>query len=428
MRFALLPGTHVAPERAPRHEFLFLAALLLPALPAGSARADAPELGSLTAWREEYAYTLGVQAYLYGYPLVYNAQLRHKWVTDPKSELYAPFNHFSHHRKLADASYKDGGSPNNDTLYSIAWLDLSREPVILSVPDTGDRYYTMELADFYSDNFAYVGRRTTGSKAGAYLIAGPGWKGDLPQGVKGPFRSPTPYALIIGRTLVDGPTDVPNVVKLQEQYLLTPLSLWGKPDRKLPERRDTWPPFDPKQDPLADFKTMNRALSENPPPERDGVLIKTFATVGIGPGLPTDLDKLDAAAKRGLARAIVEGQKLILQVARGGAITKEVNGWRYPPPVMGRAGPHGDFLTRAALQSFGGITANDPEEAVYLFTITDADGKLLTGNGRYVLRFGAKQVPSVGAFWSVTMYGLDRNLVDNPINRYSLGDRSSGLK
>src|SRR3712207_1024045 len=177
-------------------------------------------------WRAEYAYSLSLQAFIYGFPYMYLAQLRYMWTTQPRNPKLIPYmavNHFWHSSQLMDATYRDGGSPNNDTMYSVAWVDVTEEPVILSVPDTDDRYYTFELAAMHSDNFAYVGRRTTGTKASNYAIIGPGWESQLPEGVTALPASPTPWVLIFGRTLVEGPEDVPNVRKLQKGYQLTPL-------------------------------------------------------------------------------------------------------------------------------------------------------------------------------------------------------------
>ncbi len=143
-------------------------------------------------------------------------------------------------RNIADATYKDGGSPNNDTLYSWGFFDLSKEPVVLVHPDMGQRYFTFEMADMYSNNFGYVGKRATGSKAGAFLVAGPGWNGQKPNDVREVIHSPTPYVLVFGRTYVEGPDDVAAVNKLQDQYRVVPLSLWGKAGSTLPEDRDVW--------------------------------------------------------------------------------------------------------------------------------------------------------------------------------------------
>lgn len=258
--------------------------------------------GKVDDWHSAYAYTTGLQAFVYGFPYFYNAQLRHKWVTDeahdPTFTPYAPVNQFWHATRLTDASYRDGGCPNNDTLYSIAWLDLSKEPVILSHPDMGERYFTFELIGIDSDNFAYVGQRTTGAKAGSFAIVGPDWDGDLPEDVDQSLaHSHTPWILIFGRTLVDDEDDAATVHELQAQYRLTPLSAWGEKDATVPARRDVLEPIAPEQDPLGPFKTLNAMLEENPPPAHHDVILKQFAQIGIGPGL--DLDTQPDAVQAG---------------------------------------------------------------------------------------------------------------------------------
>ena len=406
---------------------LLLAALVF--CPAFSVHAQ-PDAAAKPDWREQYAYTLGVQAYVFGFPYIYLPSLRHNWVTVPKPAdgvtPYAPLNHFFHVRRLADADYRDGGSPNNDTLYSIAWVDVSKEPVILSHPDMGTRYFTFEIASLDSDNFAYVGLRTTGSQGGSFAIVGPRWQGSLPENVTALPASRTNSVLIIGRTLVDGTADLPAVNSLQDQYTLVPLSYWGKKDAVLPASREVWAPFDPKTDPLAEWKTMNRAMTEDPPEARLVKLVELFGQIGIGPG--KDVETLDEATKRGLARAAVDGRALLNDALRSGQLGSRVNGWNVPPAGMGRAGLNDDFLLRAAVQSLGGIIANDPEEAMYLNTTLDASGQPLDGGKAYIMRFPPGQLPPVGAFWSVTMYDPTYNLVANPLDRYSIGNRTGGLQ
>ncbi|HEX2474521.1 MAG TPA: DUF1254 domain-containing protein, partial [Lacipirellulaceae bacterium] len=356
--------------------------------------------------------------------------LRADWVTRPKAASditpYAPINHFSHVRNLADASYRGGGSPNQDTLYSTAWLDVGKEPVILSHPDMGDRYFAFELAGIDSDNFAYVGKRTTGSKAGSFAIVGPGWKGQLPAGVKALAPSLTPSVLAFARTLIDGPADVKTVNALQDQYTLIPLSLWGKKDAVLPASRDVWQPFDPKNDPLAEWRTMNKAMTENPPDARLAKLVELFARIGVGPG--QDLDKMDDATKRGLARAAVDGRQLIKAAIDSGQLGRQVNNWNIPPRTLGRSGLVDDFLLRASIQAMGGIISNELEETVYFNTTKDGAGQTLDSAKDYTIRFAPGQLPKVNAFWSLTMYDPTFNFTDNPLNRYSLGDRTKGLK
>ena len=177
---------------------------------------------------------------------------------------------FDHIRHLEDAKHLSGGAPNNDTLYSRAWVYLKDEPVILTVPAIADRYYTMEIVDFMGDNFAYVGTRATGTKAGNYAIVGPDWKGTLPEGVTALPPSSTPWATILGRTYVKDASDLDAAHAIQDQYRLTPLSQWGKADVQPPKDAVVWPAFDPKSDPLADWKTINRAMIEVPPPGARG--------------------------------------------------------------------------------------------------------------------------------------------------------------
>jgi len=377
-------------------------------------------------WRENYAYALGIQAYLFGFPWIFLPSIRWQWVTQPRNpELvpFAPLNRFWHARKLADARYRDGGSPNNDTLYSTAWLDVGPVPINLSHPDMGDRYFTFEIASMSSDNFAYVGKRTTGGRSGSFAIVGPHWAGKLPDDVHR-LDSPTNSVLILGRTLVEGLDDVPNVHALQEQYSLTPLSLRGKPCATSGEA-SAWEPFDPKQDPLAEWQTLNKAMGEDRPIDQHAALLKQFATIGVGPGL--DVSAMEEGTKRGLARAAVDGRRLVTQILEAGGSSKRVNGWSYPPPSFGRAGLHDDFTTRAAIQCLGGIISNDPEEVVYMNTFTDGTGERLSGRNRYVVHFKGGELPEVHAFWSMSMYDMTQNLVENPIERYSIGNRTKDL-
>ncbi|MGH8345510.1 MAG: DUF1254 domain-containing protein, partial [Pseudomonas sp.] len=323
--------------------------LLASSLPA-LALAPAPEPGMQyvpgqgTDWREEQAYTLGVQAYMFGYPWIYNAALRWQWANQYVNDdtAYMPINHFWHAPRLVNAQWRDGGTPNNDTLYSLAWLDLSKEPMIVSVPAMGERYYTLQMLGMDSDNFAYIGQRTTGNKAGNYAIVGPNWKGQLPEGVKALPPSTSPWALIWGRTLISSEQDIDAAHALMQQYTLTPLSLWGKPNAQVPEHRDVWQPVDVASDPLAHWKTMNLAMTESPPDARYAVLLRSFAGIGVGPGM--DVDKVDAATRRGLIRAAKEGWRMLNATSSTNYRMKTVaSGWRYPPPTFGRTGPADDW-------------------------------------------------------------------------------------
>ena len=226
--------------------------------------------GKVEDWHGEYAYSLGLQAFIYGFPYIYNAQTRYKWVTQPRNPKFVPYaalNEFWHAAQLMDATYRDGGCPNNDTLYSIAWLDVGEEPIILSHPDMGERYFTFRADGRRIGQLRLHRPASDGSKAGSFAIVGPDWEGELPDGVDASrAHSPSPTVLVMGRTLVDGDADVATVKELQTQYLLTPLSQWGKADVVRAERRDVLAPIEPEQDPLGPFKTLNAMLEENPPP------------------------------------------------------------------------------------------------------------------------------------------------------------------
>ena len=393
-----------------------------------TARADEVEpTPTSSSWRENYAYSLGIQAYVYGFPLVYLTELRHKWATDKASHPYTMPNHLYHFRTVADDTYKDGGSPNTDTLYSWGFMDLSKEPVVISHPDMGDRYFAFEMADMYSDNFGYIGKRTTGSQAGAFLVAGPNWHGVKPDDVKDVIASPTPSALVFGRTFVSGPDDTAAGTALQDQFRVVPLSQWGRKDAVLPDNHDVPVPFDRATDPLADFRTINQAMDENPPREREKIMLEQFAQIGIGQGQSAAFDNLDEATKQGLARAAVDGRKIVQEMVVEGVTASRINGWLYPSPDFGRQGLKDDFRGRS-ICALGGIICNDAAEAVYIAAFTDVRGKLLDGALKYTLHFEKGQLPPVNEFWSVTMYGPEYNLVPNPINRFAIRDRTPGIK
>ena len=407
-----------------RH-FLLLALVIIVPLQTAPAAAD-----DQVPWREQYAYSVGMAAYPYTLPYLRMSQLRWLWTTqarDPDNIPHMPLNHFWHATHISNADYKDGGTPNNDVLYSVAWVHVGDEPIILSHPDMKDRYFVFQLVDFTSDNFGSVGQRVTGSAAGHFALADSSFEGELPEGVKMLPAATTPWVLIAGRTLVKDEADLSNVLEIQGQYRLTPLSYWGKPAQELPASHDIWPPYNPKKDPLATWRTINRAMTENPPPAYEAALLRFLSEVHIGPG--QDLDSLDDDSKRGLARAARDAHRLAVRAKEdmpGGTV---VNGWRRNPEEAGRLGKHGEYLARGVIQSLKGITANYAEEAKYFATYKDEQGDWLdAGKNSYTLTFPRGEEPPADAFWSLTMYGTDTNHVANPIDRYSLGDRSPGLK
>jgi hypothetical protein len=387
------------------------------------AQAEAAMPLTLEQAREEQAYTIGVQATIYGYPLVEMYRVRPARVSDPANKNRAHLNQFSHGRRLRDPTDTQVVFPNNDTLYSSAFLDLAAEPVILHVPDTNGRYHVFQFMDFYTNNFAHVGKRTTGTKGSDVAVVGPGWKGTLSAGLRR-IDSPTNAVWLLGRTLVDGKEDLPAVHALQDRYTLTALSAWGKKEQPAPADARSAPPAYDLSDPLKFFEILNAALSENLPPAREAALMSLFAQVGVGPGKGFTISELDPAVAKGLRRAIEKGRQIITAAPIPGP--KPTEGWAAPLPHIGRFGD--DFLYRAVVvQSL--LAALCPEEAIYFQTYVDDQARRMNGQHRYVLRFEKGQLPPVEAFWSITLYRAPEGLLAaNPIDRYSIGDRTKGLR
>ena len=378
-------------------------------------------------WEEDYACAVGTTAYVHLFSWLYFSQVRWLWATKGMAGMSTPLivpNVLSHQRQPTDARYKDGGRPTVDSTYSATWVDLSREPMILTVPDMGERYFSVQMVGFNADNFDYVSKRTTGTRAGVYAIVGPHWKGTLPEGVKALAPSPTPWAFSLIRIEVRGTADLPAVARLQDQIKLEHLSVYlGKPSET--PKYVLVPPVARQKDPLADWKNINRALAESPVPAYEAQLAKMYAQVGIGGGL--DVETMSDAVKRGLARAAKLGAAIVTSGPPNNVGRKVVNGWGMTPPYWGRETIDGHYLIHAA-KTLGGFVVHDPQESIYPGTFVDDRGEQLNDSRRYELRFEKGQTPPVNAFWSVTLYGPDYNLVDNPINRYAVSDRTPGVK
>ncbi len=377
-------------------------------------------------WRETWAYLIGMQAYAYGFPALYYTKLRFGMVRQPQGVINTPLNTLFHVPRLSDHTDQYGGSPMRDAIYSVAWLDLRTEPVVIHAPDSGERYVSIQLAEFYSDLFGYVGPSVNGGRAQTALVVGPQWQGEAPAGIDTVLRSPTPSVFLVARVSSPGGDDLPAARALQQGSWVKPLSAWlgGGPAAEV---RDVLAPAAPEL-PLADFRTMNAAMRENPPPAGDEALLRQFAQVGLGPMASAALDELDAATQRGLARALVDGPKLLAKVALSGGNTKQVAGWFYGDKHWGRMAAAGDYLGRASPQAFSGILEHWVEQSTKLRTFVDADDENLSGQHRYVLRFTKDEIPQARAFWSITLYDERFNMADNPIGRYGIGSLTEGLK
>lgn len=393
-----------------------LLTLPAPASAAGTRGHGPPGFERAFTARAQHALDLGLRAYVLGSPLLEEQRV----ITN------FPPNQLINVTRLSTPAQRLVVLPNVDTVYTVARLRLADGPLVLHVPPTGGRYFTMQLLDAYTNSFAYVGRRTTGSGATDVAIAGPRWRGRVPRGVR-LVRSPTPVVWLLGRTLVDGPSDLPAVNALQRGYALRRLdALGGPPLASLSIPSSTLNPA-PLPTGLAFFDAMGAAMAENPPPRRDRALLARLRRVGIGPGLRTSRRSLGAATRAGLRAAVAAGPSLLDAYAgrRQRASARSHRGWLLPPEGIGDR--RADALLRASVARTA-LGANVRAEAVYPQADTDRRGRPLDGSHRYVLRFAPGQLPPVKAFWSLTMYGADRFLVENPIARYALGDRTAGLR
>ncbi|MFE1266837.1 DUF1254 domain-containing protein [Streptomyces sp. NPDC058757] len=373
---------------------------------------------------------LATEAWIYGYPLVTAAVTKNVMTAVPARDdarRKAPVNQFCYMRATPDASFTEVVSPNADTLYSSGWLDLSDEPLVLTLPDFGDRFWMVPVLDAWSDVCAVVGRRGNGSSAGPFLIAGPSWSGAVPDGLT-LLESPTAVNWIIARYATSGPADFPAVNALQDATRLVPLSRWtGDPD-------DYSPPTDVPVAAGADtatapvdqvhalggrdyFALLNRMMVDNPPAPADAPLLGTLAKLGIAPGAslddlsPEEIAVLDAGARRGPE---------VLRELLGRAESAKTDGWT----VHRGLGDYGtDYAKRAVITRFG-YGANLDADALYPHATTDADGRPLDGAHTYVLHFDAGRTPPVDGFWSLTMMNERQLFADNPLGRYAIGDRS----
>lgn len=369
--------------------------------------------------REELAYSLGVQAYTYAYPLVHTNKFRWIWHSKDSPMYRGPANQLNHNRVLMNAETTVAATPNNDTLYTLAFLDLSQAPLIIEVPAMGERYYTIQLADMYATNFGSFGSRT-GAAAGRYLMVPPGWQGEVPEGIKKVYESTTPWTMFLLRILVDGKADIPNVNAMQDQFRL--LTLDGKP---APAYTGKIPGLVNPSEPADAWRVINRELASNPPIPAHESYLAQFSSIGVGIDVPIDFSELDDATKRGLSRAAETAHKIV--TAQAADISSlNLNHWGYPKKNIGRYGS--DFAYRAAVTLMG-LMANQPEEAVYLSSYTDVEGQALDGTKHYRIHFPADNLPPANAFWSTTMYdSATYAFAANELNRYSIGDRTERLK
>lgn len=359
------------------------------------------------------------EGYIYGLPIVMNYAVMYDYAVDKHSNQYkAPFNqiHSLHHV----ATYQDTAviTPNSDTPYSMIYMDLRSEPIVLSVPAVNkSRYYSVQLIDGNTYNFGYIGSRATGNEAGDYLVVGPDWKGAPPPGIKKVFRSTTQIPFAIFRTQLFNSADILNVEEIQAGYNAQPLSAYLKQAAPPAPSTIDFPKINKDLVKTDFFKYLGFALQFAPTTANETAIREKLARIGIGAGKDFDFQKLSAEQKTAIVQGMQAGHAKVVEGVKN--LGTKINGWNIASSGGDSAFYNGDWLKRAAIAQ-AGIYGNDAEEATYPLTKTLPGGEPLDGSKHnYTLTFPAGQLPPVNAFWSVTMYdGKTQLLIKNPINRY----------
>jgi hypothetical protein len=384
---------------------------------------------------EQEAHAIATDAYIYFYSLVTMDVTRKQFTNiEPGKELgKGPMNMVHNIGEYPPANFKGVVRPNFDTLYSVAYLDMTKEPVVVSVPDTDGRYYLLPMLDMWTDVFASPGWRTTGTKAGTFLVTPPGWRPDLRDRFAEEFRlpkdtqridAPTPYVWVIGRTKTDGPPDYDAVHQIQAGYKVTLLSDFGKAPKPVEVKID--PSVDMKTPPKAQVDTMSAGvyfayaaelLKLQPPHITDEPIIAEMRKIGIEPGKSFDIGKLDPVLQRALETAPQDGQKLMAW--KMPTLARVVNAWSMNTDTMG---VYGNYYLKRAIVAQIGLGANLVADAVYPLNLGDESGKPLDGANKYTITFANGAAPPVNAFWSITLYDQEGFQVGNALNRFAVSN------
>ena len=357
--------------------------------------------------------------YIYGLPIVMNYGVMYEFVIDKGGPQYkGPFNAIANEARVF--TYQDTAviTPNSDTPYSMLWLDLRAEPMVISVPAVDPkRYYSVQLCDGNTYNYGYIGSRATGSDAGDYMVVGPNWHGPVPDGIKKVFQSSTEFGLTIFRTQLFGPDDMPNVVKVQAGYKVQPLSAFLKQEAPPAAPAIDFPAFSAELAKKNFFEFLDFALQFAPAMPNETWIREQLARIGVGPGKTFNFSDLSLADKAEVLLGLAEGKKKVDEAVANAGVA--INGWRISAPFGNAAEYHGDWLRRA-IGAQAGIYGNSADEAMYPMTRVDGTGETLDGSkSNYTITFPKDGFPPVNAFWSITMYdGKTQLLIKNPINRY----------
>jgi hypothetical protein len=414
------PGASVSPQTRAQEDKLNKQ--IATALVLGSLIGPAfPQLAQAqSALTEQEAQAIALDAYIYFYPLM-SMDLSRKQFTNGTNDFKGPMNTFVNVPAYPPADFKGVVRSNFDTLYSVSWLDMTKEPLVISAPDTDGRYYLLPMLDMWTDVFASPGWRTTGTKAGNFLVTPPGWKGTVPDGMTR-IDAPTPYVWLIGRTKTDGPPDYDAVRKIQAGYKVALLSEFGKPPKPVEFKLD--PSVDMKTPPKVQVDTMAggkyfayaaELLKLHPPHLTDEPIIARMKKIGIEVGKSFDISKLDPAVQKLVEGAPQDGQKLMAWKLP--TLARVSNGWSMNTDTVG---VYGNYYLKRAILSQQGLGANVVEDAIYPLNLADESGKPLDGANKYTITFERGAAPPVNAFWSITLYDQEGFQVGNVLNRFAV--------
>jgi hypothetical protein len=400
------------------------------ALLVGSRAAWCQQEGLLGHFKEFEARETAIEAYIFGYPLVTMEMTRRVMTNVAAPEgTRAPMGQFVRMRTYPDATFRDVTAPNADTLYTTTWIDVSKEPWILSLPDMNGRYYLFPMLDGWTDVFQVPGKRTTGTAAQKYAITGSGWSGTLPAGVI-QYKSPTSIVWILGRIYCTGtPEDYAAVHALQDQVSIVPLSAYGQ--SYTPPAGVVDPKIDMKTavreqvnalDGVAFFTVLAQLMKTNPPAAADAPMVAKLAKIGIVPGSDFDASKLEPAVVEGINAAPKPAQDKIMAWMKEGILTGDMkleDGWLFTT----KTGVYGTAYRQRALVTAIGLGANRPQDAVYPTSEGPDVFQSYSGAKKYVMHFKKGELPPVNGFWSLTMYDAAYFFVPNALNRYTLSQR-----
>jgi hypothetical protein len=387
-----------------------------------------------TRGKAAQAFEAAAAAYVYGFPQVVERETVKHFVRNEIISVAA----------VTNPQVQTVVAPNVDTAYTVSWLDLTTGPMVINVPDTAGRFYTFQFLDAFTNAFAYVGTGSTGTHAGAYALIPPGYQGSLPAGVT-PIQAPSNTVWLLGRTLVKDAADMPAVKSVQEKYTATPLTAWESGIREPPAVVDQYPPTIPKSIPTgtAFIAELNKVMNVDPPPAADDCALAAMAPAGVEIPHPTPAETLlddlsdeaptlpPVASDGVLNAAISAGTATGAQLVAAGDAKLNAdsrghnNGWE----ILGNwVGSYGTRYLGRAIVATDLLAANTPGQTIYPIADTDVTGRPLTGADRYTIRFPKGELPPVNAFWSLTMYNASYFLNPNQIDRYAIGDRTSGLQ